>query len=631
MQVIVNDIIHNRQHLAYDRNAGFSIGRDAANQVALEGGRFVCPRHIVVDRDAGGWMLTVLPEAAQATVDGRPVQPGLSVRLKPVSEVQLPGYSLTLRQEESPAATEAEGELGDALNRVQREIHQRVIASLELRREGGTVVDTSAAVLLKLGIRIDEILHSHYQAELGPNGTLRLPMLALGLSSRLLHTGRVHPEQTYEVPGHNPIMESLAAENDRRMEEELGLSGRASISEEILAEVENRLRDGVRDIARRLPENVQYYIISRHIKKIICDMIFGFGPLQDLLDLPGVSEIMIVSPTQVYTEQYGKVRKSSCTFLGDEALMTVLERIVSPLGRRIDRSTPLVDARLPDGSRVNAIIPPLALKGPCVTIRRFPAEQITARELLGWKTLNAQALELLCGVIRGRKNVIVAGGTGSGKTTMLNVLSGFIPGRERLVSIEDSAELQLQHEHLVSLETRPQNVEGKGEITIRDLIRNALRMRPDRIIVGECRGAEAFDMLQAMNTGHNGSMTTIHANNPRDTMTRLESMCLMAVDIPLQSIRQQIEQAVDVVVYLARLPNRRRMITDITEVCGIHPHTGQILTRSIMRAVQDPRTGDYRLALNGYIPSFLPELAAQGLVDIAKVFAPVQQERECKG
>ena len=350
-------------------------------------------------------------------------------------------------------------------------------------------------------------------------------------------------------------------------------------------------------------------------------MIFGFGPLQDLLEMPGVSEIMIVSPTQVYLEQYGQVRKSSCSFLGDEALMAVLERIVAPLGRRIDRSTPLVDARLPDGSRVNAIIPPLALKGPCVTIRRFPEEQITFESLLRWGTLSTQALELLRGVIAGRKNVIVAGGTGSGKTTMLNALSSLIGEEERLVTIEDSAELQLQHEHLVSLESRPQNVEGKGEITIRDLIRNALRMRPDRILVGECRGGEAFDMLQAMNTGHNGSMTTVHANNPRDTMTRLESMCLMAVDIPLQSIRQQIAQAINLVVYLQRMPNHQRMVTEITEVCGLHPQTGEILTRAIMKANYREEDGKYHLELNGYIPTFLAELAAAGHLDVHKIFA----------
>lgn len=329
---------------------------------------------------------------------------------------------------------------------------------------------------------------------------------------------------------------------------------------------------------------------------------------------------MVVSPEQVYIEQNGVVVESNCTFLGDEALLSVIERIVSPLGRRIDRSNPLVDARLADGSRVNAIIPPLALKGPCLTIRRFPEERITADHLVRWDAVSAQAMELLRGIIAGRKNVVVAGGTGSGKTTMLNVLSSFIHPDERLVTIEDSAELQLQQKHVVSLELRPANVEGKGAVTIRDLIKNALRMRPERIIVGECRGEEAFDMLQAMNTGHNGSMTTVHANSPEDVMTRLESMCLMAVDIPLEAIRQQISQAVDAVVYLERLQNGQRMTTAIAETAGIHPKTGRIITRIIMKANYSSAAGKYQLEHNGYIPSFLPELSAKGHLDIEKSF-----------
>ncbi|MBP5234156.1 MAG: CpaF family protein [Planctomycetes bacterium] len=373
-------------------------------------------------------------------------------------------------------------------------------------------------------------------------------------------------------------------------------------------------------MAATAPENVQFHLIVSYLKTTVCDRIFGFGPLQALLDMPNVSEIMVVSPSLIYIEQNGKVVKTGASFLGDAELLAVLERIVAPLGRRIDRSSPLVDARLPDGSRVNAVIPPLALKGPCLTIRRFPAEAITAEHLLRWGSLTPEALELVRGLVRGRKSIIVAGGTGSGKTTMLNVISGFIDDRERLITIEDSAELQLQHEHLVSLETRPENVEGKGAVTIRDLIKNALRMRPDRIIVGECRGAEAFDMLQAMNTGHNGSMTTVHANSPAEVITRVEAMCLMAVDIPLASLRQQIAQAIDYVIYLERLGNGQRMTTAIAEVGDVDPQNGKIFIRTIMKANFHPEDGRYYLEHNGYIPAALPELAAKGLVDVSKVY-----------
>jgi pilus assembly protein CpaF len=298
--------------------------------------------------------------------------------------------------------------------------------------------------------------------------------------------------------------------------------------------------------------------------------ILGFGPIEPLLKEPTISEIMINGPKQVYVERAGKLELADVEFNDDEHVMRVIDRIVSPLGRRIDESSPTVDARLPDGSRVNAVIPPIALNGPTVTIRKFSKDPFTVEDLIRFGTFTAEMATFLKACVEARLNIVVSGGTGSGKTTMLNVLSSFIPDDERIVTIENAAELQLRQEHVVRLESRPPNIEGKGEVTIRDLVINSLRMRPERIVVGECRGGEALDMLQAMNTGHDGSMTTAHANSPRDTLSRLETMCLMAgMDLPVRAIREQIASAVDLIVQQDRLKDGTRKITNVTEVQGM--------------------------------------------------------------
>jgi pilus assembly protein CpaF len=298
--------------------------------------------------------------------------------------------------------------------------------------------------------------------------------------------------------------------------------------------------------------------------------IIGYGPIQSLLDDPEVSEVMVNAPNRVYVEKKGKLVLSDAQFLSDEHVLQVIEKIVAPLGRRIDESSPMVDARLPDGSRVNAVIPPLALKGPSITIRKFAKIPITVENLVEWGTLSKPMALFLEACVKARLNVVVSGGTGSGKTTTLNILSSFIPDDERIVTIEDAAELQLRQDHVVSLETRPPNIEGKGEISIRHLVKNSLRMRPDRIVVGECRGGEALDMLQAMNTGHDGSLTTGHANSPRDMVARLETMVMMSgMELPVKAIREQIASAVDLIVQVSRLKDGARKITHITEVQGM--------------------------------------------------------------
>ena len=314
-----------------------------------------------------------------------------------------------------------------------------------------------------------------------------------------------------------------------------------------------------------LPENVQDRLLDQ-----VLDELVGYGPLQPLLSDPEISEIMVVGPHSVYIEKAGKLVDTGIVFENDAHVQRIIDRMIHPLGRRVDPDSPAVDARLPDGSRVHVVIPPVAVDGPCITIRKFLENKMTVNELIGLGTISPHMAEFLQACVAARLNIIVSGGTSSGKTTMLNALSGFIPVEERIITIEDAVELKLKQRHVVRLETKNPNVDGSGEMSTRDLVRNALRMRPDRIIVGEVRGGEAMDMLQGMNTGHNGSLTTLHANSPRDAISRLETMCMMAgLDIPLLPIRKQIAAAVNLIVHMERLDDGTRKTAQITEVAGM--------------------------------------------------------------
>ncbi|MDO5102220.1 MAG: ATPase, T2SS/T4P/T4SS family [Lautropia sp.] len=381
-------------------------------------------------------------------------------------------------------------------------------------------------------------------------------------------------------------------------------------TEQLRAEVQSAVEGIVASLAD-LPADID----RERLVRDTVDEAVGLGPLERLMVDPLISEIMVNSATDIFVERKGCLEQVPLAFSDDDAIRNVIERIVAPLGRRIDESSPLVDARLPDGSRVNAIIPPVALKGPTITIRRFNRTVMTPDTLVAHGSATAEMMAFLTICVREHKSIVVSGGTGSGKTTLLNVLSNLIPTGERLITIEDAAELKLMHPHLVSLESRPPNAEGRGAITIRDLVKNALRMRPDRIIVGECRGAEALDMMQAMNTGHEGSLTTIHANAPRDVLSRLEVLMLMAgLELPLAALREQVASAVDLIVHQARFPDGSRRITSITEVCGVE--SGRIQTQEIFRFEQ---TGQKHAKVQGrfvatqQIPSFYEALRDRGV------------------
>jgi len=359
------------------------------------------------------------------------------------------------------------------------------------------------------------------------------------------------------------------------------------------------------------------------IKTNVLNEAVGLGPLEKFLEDDSVSEIMVNSFDQVFVEKNGKLEKSDYGFSSDHAVLSVIERIITPIGRRIDESSPMVDARLKDGSRVNAVIPPLALKGPSLTIRKFSSKKLQFDDLIGFDSVNQSMVDFLRVCVECRKNIIVSGGTGSGKTTLLNVLSSFIPDSERIVTVEDAAELKLDQPNLVSLEAKPANVEGRGAVTIRELVKNTLRMRPDRIVVGECRGGEALDMLQAMNTGHDGSLTTAHANTPRDLVSRLEVMVLMSgMALPVTAIREQISSAVDIIVQQTRYPCGTRKISRITEIVGIESGTVQLQDIFEFKRYGYDQNGKVKgeFKPNGFIPTFYEELAEIGMTTNLSIF-----------
>lgn len=387
----------------------------------------------------------------------------------------------------------------------------------------------------------------------------------------------------------------------------------------------NELRATIQDLFEQIltEENIILSRPERHrLYEQISAEILGFGPLQPLLEDEAITEVMVNGAKNIYIERSGKIHRVPVSFESDDHVMRIIDRIVAPLGRRIDESSPYVDARLPDGSRVNAVIPPISLIGPVLTIRKFAKNPITIEQLIQYGTMTAESLQFLKACVESRLNVVISGGTGSGKTTLLNILSQFIPSDERIVTIENAAELQLRQEHVVTLESRPANIEGRGEISIRQLVINALRMRPDRIIVGEIRDEAALDMLQAMNTGHDGSMTTAHSNSPRDTLARIETMSLMAgMDLPMRAVREQIASALDLVVHQERLRDGTRKIVNITEVTGME---GEVITMTDLFVFEQTSLENGkvvgRLRATGLRPKFMDKIEASGIHLPASIF-----------
>jgi pilus assembly protein CpaF len=383
----------------------------------------------------------------------------------------------------------------------------------------------------------------------------------------------------------------------------------------------NEVKSALDTILQRQDVQVSPLERRKFVQEVIQDTL-GYGPLDPLLQDPAVSEIMCNSHDDIWVEKAGRIEPTDLAFTDEVQYRQVIEKIVSAVGRRIDESSPMVDARLPDGSRVNAIIPPLAIHGSVLTIRKFSADPYTVKDLINFGTFTLDLAVVMEACVRGKLNLLVSGGTGTGKTTNLNVLSSFIPEGERIITIEDSAELQLQQPHVINLESRPPNAEGVGEVRIRDLVKNSLRMRPDRIVVGEVRGAEALDMLQAMNTGHEGSMTTVHSNGPRDALTRLETMVLMAgFDLPVRAIREQVNSAIDVIMHLDRLSDGRRVVTSVTEVQGLEGDT--ILLQEIFKWRSTSATNGKpggELVATGLRPKFLDRLTERGIEVPAKTF-----------
>ena len=424
--------------------------------------------------------------------------------------------------------------------------------------------------------------------------------------------------------GHSPGYQALKVGIHQKLLDRVDLAAMESLTED-------RLKEEIALLIGRLLSEDAVLVNDAERAMLIRDIqheMLGLGPLEPLLADPTISDILVNSHSQVYVERRGKLESTDVRFADDAHLMKIIDKIVSRVGRRIDESSPMVDARLPDGSRVNAIIPPVALDGPVVSIRRFAVIPLKIEDLLSYKTLTPEMASIVQGLSKAKVNMIISGGTGSGKTTMLNILSGYIPTSERIVTIEDAAELQLQQPHVVRLETRPPNIEGKGEVTQRSLVKNALRMRPDRIILGEVRGAEAVDMLQAMNTGHEGSLATIHANTPRDALSRLENMIGMAgLNLPVKAARQQISSAITAIIQIGRLADGKRKVMSIQEITGME---GEIITMQEVFAFRQTGVAadgsvQGHFSATGVRPKFVDRLRAHGVMLPDTLFDPTRQ------
>ena len=598
-----------------------TIGRDDSNDVTLRS-QFVSRRHARVFKEAGSFFLESLGVNG-TNVANKLIGYKQRGKIDYGDEIRIGEFSLYMMEpsQRRIAAADRATSPRKRVMEIEQKMHAELLERLNLRVTGQSgVTDEKLVALIKR--HLSDIIDNHYErVDEDMSRHLVRDFLWRAVVTELARraTGKLMYSYGFE---NSDILDNKHEEAITRIVGDIvsyfPLRLRPhSLKEDILT-IEKDWEAQMKRVGTRISPELRQYVSRRMLSKEIEDVVVGYGPLQDLLEMPNINEIMVIGRDKIYIEKEGTIQNTGRSFFSDEIVQSIIERIITPVGRRIDRSTPLVDARLPDGSRVNAIINPLSLSGPTLTIRKFARIPFTVDDLIERGTITEPVARFLQACVLGRKNLIISGGTGSGKTTTLNVLSSFIPDSERIVTIEDSAELHLGQEHLVRLETRPANIEGKGAYTIRDLVKNALRMRPDRLIVGECRGPEALDMLQAMNTGHDGSLTTIHANNPADTMMRLETMVLMAVEMPVRAIREQAVAALDVIVQIARLPNGLRRVTHVTEIVGIDPETERVITEDIflLPMVKARKGEEASLRHTGYIPAFAQDLIDSGFLDV---------------
>jgi len=601
------------------------IGRSPESDIVLDS-PFVANEAAILERTDSGWVCQSLSYEGVQFAD-RELEELEKVSLK--GQCILKIYPYTLSIEIPDKYEERDSEIRQRLDaewsRLVRQLHLTLLQRMDLRL-AANVQAISMEELLRFEQLVEDI-----NRELGLAGT-KLTELEFFLAGGCIHgllLGRLFEEST--IGGSDSAWNQklswtqlVSAIPDREDETnrliEVVIAHFPGWQQSDLTQrietVELQFWNIWRGCGLQVHSDLIKYLVHRFVKKQIKDIVFGYGPLEDLLRSPVITEIMVVDSEHIFVERSGVLENSGRRFISDEVTLTIIERIVARVGRRIDKSKPLVDARLVDGSRVNAVIAPLAVSGPCLTIRMFPPRKMGVDDLVKKGSLTPMVAEFLRACVLCRCNIIISGGTGTGKTTLLNCLSDFIPDRERIVTIEDTAELQLHKEHLVRLETKQENIEGTGAYTIRDLVKNSLRMRPDRIVIGECRGAESLDMLQAMNTGHDGSLTTLHANTSEDVIGRLEVLVQMAAPLPIDSIHRQIGSAVDLIVQLSRQRDGRRVVTQVTECVGVDPHQGGVVLRDIFRF--DSKSG--RLAPTGQLPTFTDRILATGKVNLDAFF-----------
>ena len=599
----------------------FTVGRDETNDVTLRS-QFVSRTHARVFREAGNFFLESLGLNG-TNVANKLIPYKQRGKIDYGDEIRIGEFSIYMMEPSQRRIHAADRAVSPRkrVMEIEQKMHADLLERLNLRVTGQSgVTDEKLVALIKR--HLSEIIDRHYnEVDDDMAGHLVRDFLWRAVVTEIARraTGKLMYSYGFEK---SDILDNKHEETITRIVGDIvsffPLRLRPHTLKDDVLQIENEWDAQMERVSTRISPELREYLSRRMLSKEIEDVVVGYGPLQDLLEMPNINEIMVIGRDKIYIEKEGTIQNTGRSFFSDEIVQSIIERIITPVGRRIDRSTPLVDARLPDGSRVNAIINPLSLSGPTLTIRKFARVPFTIDDLIERGTITEQVAQFLQACVLGRENIIISGGTGSGKTTTLNVLSSFIPESERIITIEDSAELQLGQEHLVRLETRPPNIEGKGAYTIRDLVKNALRMRPDRLIVGECRGPEALDMLQAMNTGHDGSLTTIHANNPIDTMMRLETMVLMAVEMPIRAIREQSVAALDIIVQISRLPNGQRRVTHVTEIVGIDPDTENVITEDIfLLPMIKARMGkDSCLRHTGYIPAFAQDLIDSDFLDV---------------